>query len=155
MQNYIPDLNKFGLAGPPSWWLKALYAFDSSLVVVPSRQSCIYRLAQRRTLNLPDHIVNDALFKDSDTRMLASYSLVPVTSIIATAAWSPFMIQELHNRSVTRQGGAEVVNKRLDGWDQEEEVKRLQQQDALTTHYSKEGWKSYRRKIGLGSTVFT
>ncbi len=155
MRNYIPDLNRFKLAGPPKWFLSALWNFDSSLVIVPSRQTCIYRLAQRRTLSLPDHIVNDSLFKESDTKMLASYSLVPVTTILATANWSnPYLLQELANRSVTMQGGAEAVNKRLDAEEKELEVKTKTLQDDMTTRTSKEGYKHYRKKIGLGKTLF-
>lgn len=154
MLNYIPDVNKFGLAGPPLWWLKALWAFDASLVVVPSRQSCVYRLAQRRKLNLPDHIVNDSLFKESDTKMLATYSLIPVTSILPTAAWSFRMLQELKARSPHMQGGAAVVNAKLDAEAQEEEVKKREEQNALLTFYGKEGWKQYRKRIGLGKTIF-
>lgn len=155
LPNYIQDINPFKLAGPPQWFLRLLWDFDASLVIVPSRQTCVYRLAQRRKLNLPQHIVNDALFKESDTRMLATYSLIPVTSIMATAAWSPMMIRELHNRSVERQGGHEVVNKRLDDLDAAEEAVIAAKNDALTTHYAKEGWKSYRKRIGLGSTIFS
>lgn len=155
MHNYIEDINPFKLAGPPQWFLRALWDFDASLVIVPSRQTCVYRLAQRRPLHLPDHIVHEALFNESDTKMLASYSLVPVTSIIATAHWSPLLLQELHNRSVYRQGGAEAVNARLDAQEAEADEKVRQANDDLATFYAKEGWKSYRRRIGLGSTLFT
>lgn len=149
MTNYIPDLNRFKLAGPPVWWLSKLHEFDDSLVVVPSRQDCVYRLAQRRPLNLPAHVVNDALFNASDTRMLASYSLVPVTSILATANWSnPFLFQELANRAPWRQGGAEQVEKRLLQWEREEEIKTHQAIDQRNTTIAKDGWKVYQAKTG-------
>src|SRR5436309_869844 len=123
MQNYIPDVNKFKLAGPPEWWLRKLWDFDSSLVVVPSRQDCVYRLAQRRKLKLPDDVVNDVLFKESDTRMLASYGLIPVTSILATANWSnPMLFQELSNRAPWRLGGGEKVADMLDAQDAMDEM---------------------------------
>src|SRR5437773_9843307 len=110
MVNFYPDVNKFSLAGPPPWWLKQLWAFDPSLVVVPSQQGFYYRLAQRRKISLPISFVNDLLFKDSDTRMLAGYGLIPVTTILATANWgNPFLFEELRRRSVTRMGGAEKV----------------------------------------------
>jgi hypothetical protein len=152
--NYIPGTNPFHLSGPPSWFLKGLWDFDSSLVIVPSRQTCVYRLAQRRKLQLPDHIVHDALFKESDTKMLASYGLVPVTTIIATCSWSPWMFQELHERSVHRLGGHEKVNKRQDDFERDAELKLLAQQDATNTYLAKEGWKQYRKRIGLGRTLF-
>lgn len=156
MQNYIVDENRFKLAGPPKWWLTKLWDFDPSLVVVPSRQDCVYRLAQRRKLNLPEHITNDALFNFSDTKMLASYELIPVTTIIATANWSnPYMFVELGNRAPHRLGGHEKVNKMLEDQDCEEDLKVAAANDKLTTHYSKEAWKLYRKKIGLGRSIFS
>jgi|ERR1035437_9864125 hypothetical protein len=148
MINYIADANKYNLAGPPTWWLQKLHEFDPSLVVVPSRQDCIYRLAQRRKLSLPDHIVNDALFNESDTKMLARYSLVPVTSIMALANWSnPFMFQELANRAPWRQGGAEKVIQRLEGQELAAEQKQADATDAHLHEVAKSGWKYYKEKL--------
>ncbi len=148
MNNYIVDYNKFGLAGPPRWWLSKLYDFDSSLVVVPSRQDCVYRLAQRRKLNLPEHIINDALFQQSDTQMLASYSLIPVTTIIATANWSnPYMFVELANRAPHRQGGAEKVIKTIESNEAMEEMKKNVETDEMLTSVAKDAWKYYKTKL--------
>lgn len=153
--NYIPGTNPFKLAGPPKWWLIQLADFDPSLVVVPSKQDCVYRLAQRRHLKLPEHIVNDALFNQSDTQMLASYSLVPVTTIIATANWSnPTMWKDLAERAPWRQGGAEKVNALLDQRDLDRESAKQQATEAHLTSLGKDGWNLYRKKIGLGRTIF-
>ena len=149
--NYIEDTNPFRLAGPPKWFLGQLWSFDSSLVIVPSRQGFYYRLAQRRKLQLPDHIVNDALFKESDTKMLARYSLVPVTTILATANWSnPHIFVELANRAPWRQGGADAVNAKLDAQDKKEILDKRIVTDEHLTSLSKDAWKLYRKKIGLG-----
>ena len=51
-KNYIADRNPFNLLPPPEWWLQQLYDYDAQLVVVPSRQDAVYRLA-RRTWNRP------------------------------------------------------------------------------------------------------
>lgn len=148
MVNYIPDVNKYHLAGPPKWWMAKLWEFDPSLVVVPSRQDYVYRLAQKRKLNLPDHIVNDALFNHSDTKMLASYSLVPVTTILATANWSnPYLFVELANRAPWRQGGAEKVIKRIEGNELDAEVKVNQGIDTHLTQVARAGWKYYKEKL--------
>lgn len=156
MVNYLPDTNRFKLAGPPAWWLRQLWDFDSSLVVIPSRQDCVYRLAQRRKLNLPEHIINDVLFQQSDTQMLASYSLVPVTTIIATCNWSnPFLFQELANRAPHRMGGAQKVADDLDARDAEEEMKKLIALEDLKTRTAKASYRRYRKAIGLGRTLFT
>lgn len=154
MTNYIPDVNKFRLSGPPKWWLRALYDFDNSLVVIPSRQECVYRLAQRRKLNLPEHIVNDSLFNQSDTQLLASYSLVPVTTIIPTANWSnPYMFQELANRAPWRQGGAEKVIRMVEEQDMREEAKKAAETTDRLDDVSRQGWRSYQRRTGQRVTI--
>jgi len=150
VNNYIPDINRFQLAGPPVHWLRKLWDFDSSLVVIPSRQACIYRLAQRRKLNLPEHITNNALFNESDTRMLASYGLIPVTSILPTANWSnPYLFQELENRDPHRNGGGNECADRLYTQDAEVERDLAQRTDEQLTYLGKDAWKYYNKKIGL------
>lgn len=130
-----------------------MWDFDNSLVVIPSRQACLYRLAQRRKLNLPEHITNNALFNESDTKMLASYGLIPVTSILPTANWSnPFLFQELANRAPHRQGGAEKVANRLDEQDVQEEEARNRLTDEHLGYLGKDAWKLYKTKIGLRGT---
>jgi hypothetical protein len=155
MINYIVDLNRFSLAGPPQWFLKKLWDFDNSLVIVPSRQDCVYRLAQRRKLSLPDHITNDALFSQSDTKMLARYSLVPVTSILATANWSsPLIFVELARRAPWRLGGAEKVNAMIDDQERKESLDKQQAQDDYRTDLAKDAWRLYNKKIGVRSHMY-
>lgn len=155
MYNYIPDTNPFNLAGPPTWWLSKLKDFDDSLYVLPSRQGFYYRLAQKRRLKLPDHIVNDALFKESDTKMLARYSLVPVTTILATANWSnPFLFEELRRRAPWRLGGAEKVSKDLEDQELKDEFDKRQKTDDMLTDVSKDAWRLYQKKIGIRSRMY-
>lgn len=155
MVNYISDQNKFSLAGPPAWWLKQLWDFDHSLVVVPSRQGFYYRLAQRRKLNLPIKIVNDVLFKESDTQMLAAYGLIPVTTILATANWSnPFLFEELRRRAPWRLGGADKVTAALEANEQKAEIDKQAQIDERNTALAKDGWGLYLKKLGLRSHMW-
>ena len=155
-RNYIADQNRFKLAGPPKFWLNQLWDFDSSLVVVPSRQGCYYRLAQRRRLQLPEHIVNEALFKESDTQMLSTYGLVPVTTILATANWSnPLMFEELRQRAPWRNGGADKVNAELEIKDQQREMDKNVRIDERNTDIAKDAWKMYNKKIGLRSQMYS
>lgn len=155
MINYIPDLNPFNLAGPPQWWLAKLRDFDDSLYVLPSRQGFYYRLAQKRRLNLPDHIVNDALFKESDTKMMARYSLVPVTTILATANWSnPFLFEELRRRAPWRMGGAEKVTKELEDQELKDEFDQRAKTDEHLTYLAKDSWNLYKKKIGVQSHMY-
>jgi hypothetical protein len=148
MSNYIPDQNKFKLSGPPNWWLQKLQDFDPSLVVVPSRQGFFYRLAQRRRLNLQEKLVNDVLFNESDTKMLASYSLVPVTTILATASWSDAMFADLEGRAPWRNGGAAKVIQTLEDREFEAHKKMLARNDQRMTDYAKDGWNVYQAKTG-------
>lgn len=153
MNNYIPDENKFKLAGPPSWWLRALWDFDPSLVVVPSRQGFYYRLAQRRKPNLTDSVIKEALFNESDTKMLARYGLVPVTTVLATANWSnPYLFEELRRRAPWRLGGADKVNDLQDQYDKQDELDRQAKTDEHLSYLGKDAWKYYLKKIGLRQT---
>lgn len=144
------------LAGPPEWWLRKLWDFDPSLVVVPSRMNCLYRLAQRRHPKLSTAIVNEALFKESDTQMLASYCLVPVTTILSTANWSnPFLFEELRRRAPWRLGGAEVVSNRLDAEDRADELAKREQTDEHLEYLAKDAWGLYGKKIGVRSHMWS
>lgn len=152
LTNWIEDVNRYKLAAPPAFWLRKLQDFDPSLVVVPSRQDCVYRLAQRRPLNLPENLVNDALFNQSDTQLLASYSLIPVTTIVANPNWSnPLMFRDLADRAPWRNGGADKVISEL-----EEAEMRIETQKRLDTELNlidraKDGWRLLKMKTG--STV--
>ena len=156
LTNYIPDVNRFKLSGPPKWWLRQLFDFDSSCVVVPSRQGFYYRLAQRRKLSLPEKLTQDVLFKESDTQMLASYGLVPVTTILATANWSnPFLFEELRRRSVHRMGGAAKVNAMLEEQEKRDELDKQAKIDEYNTALAKDGWNLYLKKIGLRTHMWS
>ena len=149
LTNYIPDTNLFKLAGPPSWFLRRLWDFDASLVIVPSRQGFYYRLAQRRKLNLSDKI-------ESDTKMLASYSLTPVTTILATANWSnPYIFEELRRRAPWMMGGADKVNKMLDDQDQQVTDETQAKTDDQLTYLGKDAWKYYNKLIGTRSHLYS
>ena len=154
--NYIQDTNRFQLAGPPKYWLKQLWAFDNSLVVIPSRQGFYYRLAQRRKLKLPEHIVNDILFKESDTKMLASYSLVPVTTIIATAKWdNPLMWVDLAERAPWRMGGAQKVIKMIEEREANAKTALNQQISEHLDYLARDAWNLYKKNQGLRSHMWS
>ncbi len=153
MKNYIPDVNKFKLSGPPDWWLRGLWEFDPSLVVIPSRQGFMYRLAQRRKLNLAAKFVNDMMATESDTKMLASYGLIPVTTILATACWSPMMFQELAERAPWRNGGAEKVINHVEGREHEKQRAIARQTEQRNTDYAKAGWRHYQARTGARTFI--
>lgn len=155
MRNWIPDINRFQLAGPPRWFLHQLQEFDDSLVVIPSRMGFYYRLAQRRKMRLTENVVNDVLKEQADTAMLASYGLVPVTTILATVNWSnPFLFEELRRRAPWRMGGAEEVQKKLDAQEQQDQIDAFLKQDERNDYVARDAWRYYQKQVGVRSNVY-
>ena len=154
--NYIVDTNPFQLAGPPDWFLRQLWEFDNSLVLVPSRQGFFYRLGQRRPLKLPERMVNDILKEHADTQMLASYSLVPVTTVLATANWSnPVFFEELRRRAPWRWGGADKFEKMVEEQDLREAIDKKAKIDDRNTYLAKDSWRYYNKLIGTRSHLWS
>lgn len=148
MTNYLVGDNPFHLAGPPKWWLEKLREFDDSLVVMPSKMNFCYRLCQKRPMLMKERIVQD-LLTDSDTRVMASKGLIPVTTILATANWdNPLLFVELANRSPHRLGGAEKVNQLLEEQDLKQQVEIKRKNDQHLTDVAKTGWRNYQYKTG-------
>ena len=156
MPNWIRDQNLFSLAGPHAWFLRKLWDFDDSLVILPSRQGFYYRLAQRRKLQLQEKVAYEALKEQADTAMMMSYGLVPVTTITATANWSnPYIFVELHNRSVHRMGGHEKVNADWDAQDRKDDLDKRVQTDEHLTSLGKDAWGLYNKKIGTRTHMWS
>lgn len=149
LRNYIVDANPFKLAGPPEWWLRKLAEFDESLVVMPSKQGFYYRLCQRRPPSLKKSMVEDLLFNESDTKMLASRGLIPVTTILATANWdNPLLFKDLAERAPWRQGGAEKVNRKLEDDEFMKDMKKRAETEQMIVDRARDGWKLYQHKTG-------
>lgn len=154
--NYLPDTNPFQLAGPPIWFQQRLWDFDPSLVIVPSRQGFFYRLTQRRPLKLPEKIVNDVLKEQSDTRMLASYSIVPITTILATVRWdNPMIFTELQERAPWRNGGAKKFEDRIIAQERQAELDKAAIEDDRLNYVAKDSWKFYQKHIGVRSHLWS
>lgn len=153
--NFISDKNPLALAAPPDWWLKRLWDFDDSLVVIPSRQMYVYRLAQRRTPDRKSKLVHE-LQGGSDSQMLASYGLVPVTSIVATCKWdNPLMWANLAGRMPSRNGGAEAYEAKLLAQEKQAELDQLAQRDAMLDDVGKDSFKFYNLKRGVRSHLWS
>ena len=156
LRNYIVDSNPFALAGPPDWFLARLYQYDPSLVIVPSRQGHFYRLCQRRPLRLPERVINDILKEESDTKMLASHSLVPVTTILATVWWdNPTIFEELTKRAPWRMGGAKKFTDLVEAQDQKREMDNKLRTDEHLDYLAKDSWKFYNKLIGTRSHLWS
>ncbi len=147
MTNYIRDSNRWHLATPPPWWQQQLFDYDPLLVLIPSRQGAFYHLGRRsRTQLSPELLLHAA----PDTKMLASYGLVPVTKVIrAGLSWdSDTILQQLRMRDIYRAGGADAMADRLDALDKQEYQHKRDLIRADMDHRSRDGWRSYQARTG-------
>ena len=149
MNNYIEGTNPFKLAGPPQHWMRKLWDFDQSLVVIPSVQGFMYRICQRRPLDTKAKLVND-ISREGDSLVLAQYGLVPVTTLLATARWdNPLMWNDLAERAPWRQGGSEAYIKKIEGMEAEKQLKTNLENNERNTYLAKDAWKMYQIRTGL------
>lgn len=151
--NFIHDQNPFNLPPPPAWWLRRLYDYDSQLVVIPSRVDRVYRLA-RRTWNTVGITAVAVIDRHNDSAMLATYGLVPVTSILGWGVWGTNIFNELRRRDIWAAGGAEAYVKAADEFDESQrQAKRAAVRDDLWMRAG-DAWHSYqsrtRQRISLG-----
>ena len=153
--NYLPGKNPFKLAGPPQWWLRKLKDFDPDLRVVASEQGFFYRLAIKRPINATTKLVHDTLQKETDTRTLASYGLVPICTLLATANWdNPLMWIDLAERSPKRQGGADAMDKKINEADAQRDFQKFLKQDEMTTNVAKDAWGMYLKNSGRRTSMW-
>lgn len=155
MNNYIKDRNPLDLAPPPARWLKKLHEFDDSLVVIPSRMAYCYRLCQRRMPDKRTNLVHD-LQNDSDSQMLRTYNLVPVTTIAALPRWdNPVMFEDLRQRMPSRMGGAEKYERELLAKERSVELRERADRDAMLDDVAKDSLKFYNLKRGVRSHLYS
>lgn len=155
MVNYIHDANPFNLAGPPDWWLRKLWEFDPSLVVIPSKQDFVYRLCQKRPPDPRAKLVGE-LQNDSDSKMIAAHNCIPVTTINATARWdNPLMWEDLRRRCPWRMGGWEAYEKEMDALEEKEQLEKAAVADDRNTILAKDGYKYYQKKQGLRTHIYS
>ncbi len=117
--NYLVDENPFSLSGPPRSFLHEMWTFDPHLVIFPSCEEAVYRLARRAEHGQP---ILHALASRPDTRMFVKHRLVPVTSIVPFAKWGPVLLHDLAVRDIRRTGGYRKAANALDDQDDAAEV---------------------------------
>lgn len=116
--NYIEEANPFGLSGPPTSFLSEMWLFDPLLVIFPSKEEAVYRLARRVEHGPP---ILTFLKSRPDTQMFARYRLTPVTSIVPFAKWGPVLLHDLAVRDIRRIGGHRSAADALDQQDTDAE----------------------------------
>jgi hypothetical protein len=133
VRNYLEGHgNPFNLVGPPTWFLRELYAFDSQLVIFPSAEDAVYRVARYCLDEGVQPLMNPAGERDHgqfrpDQRVYVHNKLIPITTILPFVQWSPVILRDLAERCFERVGGLNEALDRLDDYDEAEE-KRLRQE---------------------------
>lgn len=112
--NYLVEENPFGLTGPPRSFLHEMWTFDPCLVIFPSKEEAVYRLARRVEHGQP---LMTFLQSRPDTKMFVKHRVVPVTSIVPFAHWGPVLLHDLAVRDIRRHGGYKRAAETLDGQD--------------------------------------
>jgi hypothetical protein len=163
LKNWIADMNRFGLAKPPDWWLQRLHDFDNQLVIIPSRQQALYRIARRKQFS-PGVGAMAVLDNQRDTGMLAFHGLVPVTTMIRYAdSWDiDSILQKLRDRDMWALSGgpmsgrsanerAERVWTAVEGQEQAQEQQERARQREDLDYRSRDAWRSYQARTGQRS----
>lgn len=159
-RNWIGDTNPFGLAAPPIWWLNGLAAFDTDLVVMPSRQRPVYWLARYRTLSAAyaPKLELDLL---TDSAMFRAHGVIDVTWFASMEGFTDGLLLYLCNELAARDtwavngrpmtqddmkaslfnGGTTKYTKLLDEQDKAAEAKIVKDNRDNLWHATGEAWR--------------
>lgn len=113
--NYLPWVpNPFNLSAPPDFFLDMLSTYDDRLVLFPSAEEPVYRVARRWFGTTPEGFI--AVQHRPDTLTYRTHRLVPVKSLLPSSMthWGPVVINDLAESDIQRLGGAEAVCKLLE-----------------------------------------
>lgn len=150
-RGWIEDRNRFGLAKPPDYFLQRLLDYDNMLVVIPSRQQALYRLA-RRVQFTPGIGALAVLSREADTAMMHTHGLVPVTTIVRFGGsnfWdAESVIQKLKDRDIWEHGGAEKVAELMDAAEAADRQRLLESTRDNMRQRAKDGWNSLQARTG-------
>ena len=115
--------NPFNLVGPPAWFLAQMHAQDADLVVFPSQEEAVYRIARKVPHGHRTGFSFAFMQKRPDTQTYVQHGLAPVTSLLPFVQWGPVVLSDLAEMDMQRFGGAEKVADLLDRRDQDEELR--------------------------------
>lgn len=128
MRNYLEHVgNPFNLVGPPVWFQRALYAFDPQMVIFPSAEMAVYRVARYCADEGVAPLLNPAGERPSegewrpDQRVYYNNKLIPITTLLPFVQWSPVILNDLAERCFERMGGLNECLDRLDDFDEQQE----------------------------------
>lgn len=117
--NFVASTNPFGLADPPAWFLRDLFAYDPALVLFASNAEAVYRLCRRAKGTIPwqrfppGHLDNQVCI---DNRMVPLKAVQPVGT-----QWGQIVIANLAACDTQRHGGGTKFAELLEEQEQLEE----------------------------------
>ena len=157
-RNWQPDINRYRLPKPPSWFLKAMWDLDAALVLLPSRKrQNVYVIARRRELSLRvPYLVKisaDQLqqSRGSDSDMLAERQLVFVDVIRGnpySGIWNPAMLHELKERDMWGDGGVDAFIAKIEEKELAEVAARRKTMIDDIDHRARDAYRSLQARTG-------
>lgn len=142
--NYIFTRNPFGLAKPPTYVLRDLFAYDPKIVVFASLAEPVYRFCRRASGVWP---WEKFPVGHADNPITSAHRLIPLKAVLPKPQWGQ-LIPELTNFDVQRVGGGVAASELLD--QQDELVARRQQvaQDDECDARSGEAYRGLKAQLG-------
>jgi len=157
--NWLPDQNRFSLPKPPDWFLGALAGYDDQLVLIPSRQQPLYRMARRSKMRpgSPVRVGNQSMKRmnitdfdhSEDTRMLYARCLVPVLTLQPWVTWNLDLIGILRSRDIWAHGGSKAVADQLDAADEAERQRLDKEAEDQLLYRLGDAYRSIQYREGL------
>jgi len=147
--NYLASgPNPFNLVGPPDWFLDQLAAYDDQLVIFPSQEEAVYRIARKHQGRSPR--IFNFLAERPDTKQYVAHNLVPVTSVLPPplVQWGPVIINDLAEKDIQRVGGWKEAARLLEDREdtQERRLNANIRDDA--DHLARFAWKALKWRTG-------
>jgi hypothetical protein len=122
--NYLASVpNPFNLVGPPKWFQRAMRAQDAELVIFPSQEEGVYRVARRVPHGHVSRFSLRFVQHRPDTKTYIDHGLAPVTSLLPFVQWSPVILSDLAEMDMQRFGGAAKAADELERQELEAEQK--------------------------------
>ncbi len=157
-RNYIETGNPFNLARPPAFFLTDLERYDPEIVIFPSLEESVYRVARRKKLSAlvfeQVKLAHQMLSRRPDTQVFAQHRLVGIGSLFPSlyTHWGPHLVKELSERdsydkhdakAATVEDIAAAYTKHVDDLDAQDEirtVRQLREQDEGVEDRAKVGY---------------
>jgi hypothetical protein len=145
MSNYLATANPFNLAAPPASFLRDLLAYDSKLVIFPSKKEPVYRLCRKASLDR-FWMAFDKTHPDAETCI--AQRVIPLKAIMPNPQWGQTLISALAACDVQRVGGGVAADELLKEQEQLEERRQQIAQDDECDARSHEAYRGLQAQLG-------